>query len=91
MNAGIEDTAMNSLQLWNLLPVFRGRIIQAIPPHNTRPHVQNTDCILMYGPRYLLRVNSAIYGNTTGREPPTLEKERDRDRQMEGEGRGGGR
>ena len=70
-SAGNAESAINNLQLWNLLMVS-GRMTQAKPPQTSRPKVQKNACAPMYGPRYLLRVNSAMYGNMTGRDPPTL-------------------
>ena len=49
---------------------------QANAAQMTRPAVQNMAWMPRYGPRYLLRTNSDVYGTITGREPATLEREK---------------
>ena len=76
---GMAERNMKSLQLWKvklprgklMLPL--GMMAQAKAPQSRRPNIQNMDCTPKYGPRYLFLMNSDVYGNITGSDPPTLE------------------
>ena len=55
---------------------------QANAAQMTRPAVQNMAWMPRYGPRYLLRTNSDVYGTITGREPATLERKKKEKKRM---------